>query len=103
MENNSSSDGYIWMWYSILCLISVVNIVAYLTILIDPREVVGPKDVKKYVAWMQFLCFPYVAQCAWRSFFPEIYNNRIAFWDTPLNSIFLGRALATIGEVTWIM
>jgi len=29
------------------------------------------------------------------------YQNHV--WDTPLNSVFIGRGLATIGEVTWIM
>jgi hypothetical protein len=52
---------------------------------------------------MRTLAAPYVFQCAWRSFWPEIYNYRICFWDTPLNSVFIGRALATIGEITWIM
>lgn len=51
---------------------------------------------------MKVLAGPYVFQCAWRSIWPEIYNYRICFWDTPLNSVFIGRALATIGEVTWI-
>jgi hypothetical protein len=103
MEKDTSYDFYIWVWYCILCLVSVVNIGAYLTIVMNTGEVRGPKDVARYVWWMQALCAPYVLQCAWRSFWPEIYNNRIVFWDTSLNSIFIGRGLATIGEVTWIM
>ena len=96
-------DGYIWLWYSTLCLVSVVNIGVYMSIICDNKQVKGAKDINRYMWWMQFLAGPYVFQCAWRSFWPEIYNERIAFWDTPLNSIFLGRGLATIGEVTWIM
>ena len=50
---------------------------------------------------MERLAMPYVFQCAWRSFWPTCYNARIAFWDTPLNSIFLSRSLATCGEICW--
>ena len=49
------------------------------------------------------LASTFVIQCAWRSFFPAIYNERIAYWDTDLNSVFIGRALATIGEIGWII
>ena len=54
MENldNSTYDGYIWFWYSALCIISCVNIVVYLAILLNPSEIKGPKDVHKYVWWM---------------------------------------------------
>jgi len=41
-------------------------------------------------------------QCAVRSFFPETYNTRTVFFDHWMNSVFIGRALATVGEVTWI-
>ena len=51
---------------------------------------------------MKALGVPFVIQCAWRSFFPEIYNVRVTFWDSPLCSPFIGRMLATIGEVTWM-
>lgn len=44
----------------------------------------------------------FVFQCAVRSFFPELYNVRIVFFDHWMNSVFIGRGLATIGEVTWI-
>ena len=50
---------------------------------------------------MVLLGAPFVFQCAWRSFFPEVYNTRVVFWDTWLCNAFIGRALATIGEVTW--
>lgn len=50
---------------------------------------------------MIILGAPFVFQCAWRSVFPEVYNTRIVFWDTWLCNAFIGRALATIGEVTW--
>ena len=96
-------DSFIWYWYISLFLISIGNILTYFYLIYTKNEAYEGKDLGKYVVWMQILGGPYVLQCAWRSFWPEIYNIRVAFWDTPLNSIFLGRMLAHVGEVTWIM
>jgi hypothetical protein len=60
------------------------------------------KHYQNYTFAMKALGVPFVIQCAWRSFFPEIYNIRVTFWDSPLCSPFIGRMLATIGEVTWM-
>ena len=98
--SNKDPSPEIWTWYIILCVVSVFNILVYFWILMR-QDKVGKAD-RDYVFWMKALAGPYVLQCAWRSFWPELYNQRIVFWDTPLNSCFIGRGLATIGEVTWI-
>lgn len=56
----------------------------------------------KYRWYHMVMAWPFVLQCAVRSFFPEIYNVRIVFFQHLLNSCFIGRGLATLGEVTWI-
>ena len=61
------------------------------------------ENTREYCETMKWLALPYVIQCAWRSFWPEIYNVRVVFWDTWLSSIFIGRSLATIGEIAWIV
>ena len=100
IATNKDPSPEIWNWYLALCAVSVFNIIVYIKILMTKENV--KKEDYNYVYWMKVLAFPYVLQCAWRSFFPELYNQRITFWDTPLNSCFIGRGLATIGEVTWI-
>ena len=61
------------------------------------------EETQHYQKWMKLLAAPFVIQCAYRSFMPEIYNERIAFWNTIFCNMIIGRGLATIGEVTWIM
>ena len=60
------------------------------------------KSTQSYHIWMRVLAAPYVFQCAWRSFWPEIYVDRTVYWDTWASSIFIGRMLAHIGEVAWV-
>lgn len=61
------------------------------------------KSTRNYDNMMKWLALPYVVQCAWRSFWPEVYNDRFVYWDVWMSSIFIGRMLATIGEITWII
>ena len=56
---------------------------------------------RNYVQIMLWVALPNVIQGAWRSFFPQQYNERIGFWNNPMNNVFIGRSLASIGEVTW--
>lgn len=60
-------------------------------------------NTREYARDMKWLALPYVFQCAWRSFWPEIYNVRIVYWDVWMSSIFIGRFLATVGEIAWIV
>ena len=60
-------------------------------------------EIQHYKYYMKWLAAPYVFQCAYRSFWPSMYNERIAFWDTFANSVAIGRGLAHIGEFTWIV
>ena len=52
---------------------------------------------------MLYAAGPFILQCAWRSYYPEIYNKRVTFWDSWLCSAFIGRMLATYGEVTFMI
>ena len=90
-----------YTWFVSLSFFSVVNIVVYLHILNRPYTS-KHKAICRYEDKMRWLTLPYVVQCAWRSFWPEVYNTRVVFWDTLFNSCFIGRMLATIGEVTWV-
>ena len=91
-----------WTWFVSLAFFSVCNIIAYISVLNMPYSS-KHRAIRRYEDKMRWLAFPYVLQCAWRSFWPEVYNTRVVFWDTILNSCFIGRMLATIGEVTWII
>ena len=45
----------------------------------------------------------YVFVCAFRSFFPKADVQRIALFDTWFSSVFLGRTIATVGELAFII
>ena len=50
---------------------------------------------------MKWLCVPYVTMIIWRSFWPSSYTDRLVYWDVWMSAPFVGRTLATIGEVCW--
>ena len=50
---------------------------------------------------MKWLAVPYVCMTIWRSFWPCMYNERIAYWDNWMGTAFVGRSLATIGEICY--
>ena len=95
-------DHIVQTWYQALCFFSVLNIIAYMRILYLPYRSTSPSQAK-YEYWIRWLALPYVFQCAYRSFWPMQYNSRVVFWATILNSCFIGRMLATVAEVTWII
>ncbi|MEK7357374.1 MAG: hypothetical protein AAB250_13060, partial [Bdellovibrionota bacterium] len=51
------------------------------------------------VLWLSFI---YVAVCAFRSFLPRADVQRITLFDTWLSSVFVGRTVATVGELAFI-
>lgn len=108
--NGKEPSEFVWNWYLGMCAVSIFNIVVYLYLLLKSgsKATKARKTVKvmgctvDYETIMTHLTLPFVVQCAYRSFFPAIYNERVVFFDTPYNCAFICRALAHIGEVCWI-
>lgn len=57
---------------------------------------------RKYQKTMRRLALPMVVVCAWRSVFPNLYAERITWYDSWVCSILVARMLATIAEVCWV-
>ena len=55
------------------------------------------------VELMIFLCAAYVFGCAFRSVLPRADVQRIALFDTWLSSVLVGRSVATIAEICFII
>ena len=55
------------------------------------------------VELMIFLCAAYVFGCAFRSLLPRADVQRIAMFDTWLSSVAVGRSVATIAEICFII
>jgi hypothetical protein len=55
------------------------------------------------IEMMVLLCAAYVFGCAFRSILPRADVQRIALFDTWLSSVFIGRSVATIAEVCFVI
>lgn len=91
-----------WVWWGSMLAVSALNVLFFIVV---SRRVVPATDPieRKYQKAMKMLCVPFMFECAWRSVFPSLYNERQVLFDTPLNSILLDRSLAAIGEVCWVV
>src|SRR5262249_18694865 len=52
---------------------------------------------------MLLLCAAYVFGCAFRSFLPRADVQRICLFDTWLSSVMIGRTVATVAEVCFVV
>jgi hypothetical protein len=116
--NITTTDQNTLVWWSVLCLISLINICVWLysyrALVLgrgggeyDPTDGYVHVDhhrrhhhaIDNYQRRHLYLSGTYVFVCAYRSFLPRIDLERYCLWDTPLSSIFLGRLSATIAEI----
>jgi hypothetical protein len=90
------------VWWSFLFAISIVNIGLFLLLRRHFR--------KRAVARCSFrgelmvlLCAAYVFGCAFRSVLPRADVQRICLFDTWLSSVLVGRSVATIAEICFVI
>ena len=100
-----SSDA-IMLWYQILCTCALINLSIYgwqlYNYLLQPKTT-KDQSLLTYQKAMILCAGPYVFQCAYRSFWPAQYNQRIVFLPICFCNPFVARMLATVGEVTHII
>jgi hypothetical protein len=96
------SNPLAW-WWSLLTLVSVVNIAVwfwlYRELLAQPTGSPGTSDI----GLMLLLCAAYVFGCAFRSVLPRADVQRICLFDTWLSSIVVGRSVATVAEICFVV
>ena len=90
------ADKAILWWWSFLFLVSAGNLVLWVVI---AREVHGVSD--GYVAQQLLLSGIFAAACAFRSILPRVDLERQCLWNSPLSSIFVGRSVATVAELSF--
>lgn len=85
-------------WWAMLTLVSVVNIALWFLLYRELRaQPVGSMEL------MLLLCGTYVFGCAFRSVLPRADVQRICLFDTWLSSVLVGRSVATIAEVCFVL
>jgi len=95
------SNTTIWNWWKGMSLISGINlfIVSYVIYRVYNIKK-NHRDACVIAAWLAFV---YVVVCGFRSVLPRIDNSRICLFDSSISTPFVGRSVATIAELSFIM
>ena len=94
----------VMLWWRTLSAISVANIVAWVLIAarVTKDEAAGDPARRRDQRWMLILSALFVFVCAFRSFLPRAEGQRICLYDSWLSSAFIGRAVATVAELSLV-
>lgn len=85
-------------WWAMLTLVSAVNIALWFLLYRKLHtQPVGSMEL------MLLLCAAYVFDCAFRSVLPRADVQRICLFDTFLSSVLVGRSVATVAEVCFVV
>ncbi len=91
------SNPLAW-WWVMLTLVSLVNIALWFLLYRELHaQPVGSMEL------MLLLCAAYVFGCAFRSVLPRADVQRICLFDTWLSSVLVGRSVATVAEVCFVV
>src|SRR5215207_9553744 len=92
------------IWWGGLLVVSTANIALWLWLSRCYRKRTRAEArAALRVEWLLFLCAAYVFGCAFRSVLPRADVQRICLFDTWLSSVFVGRSVATIAEICFVI
>jgi hypothetical protein len=91
------------VWWVSLVAVSAVNIAALLWLRSQFRNRPPNSPSAFAIEPLLLLCAAYVLGCAFRSVLPRADVQRICLFDTWLSSIALGRSVATIAELCFVI
>jgi hypothetical protein len=104
-----SLDWFTWsnpvaVWWAFLLGVSIANIGLWLLLHRRFRRRLSNLQLGILrVELTVLLCAAYVFGCAFRSILPRADVQRICLFDTWLSSVFVGRSVATIAEVCFVI
>jgi len=84
-----------YIWWAMLCAAALMNVGVWLWAILSHADTQGLSYAQAALSGI------YVMVCAFRSLFPRIDVERYCLFDSPWSSIFLGRSLATIAEISF--
>ena len=89
-------------WWGLLTVVSGLNIAAWFVLY---RELPIPPAANSSsgIGTMLLFCAAYVFGCAFRSFLPRADVQRICLVDTWLSSVLVGRSVATVAELCFVV
>lgn len=92
------------VWWAALCVISVVNVVAWTRAAraVQRSRTVTDSAHHAFRRWQLGLSAVFVMVCAFRAVFPRADVQRICLHDSWLSSVMIGRTLATVAELCFV-
>src|SRR5213595_3445164 len=109
LEWRARSNSLAWSnpltwWWGVLTLVSGTNIAVWFVLYRQLHEQpAGTLGGTSGIELMLLLCSAYVIGCAFRSILPRADVQRICLFDTWLSSVFVGRSVATVAEMAFII
>lgn len=96
--------GALLIWWTALCAISMINLVAwaYCARTLQPQRGLLAADTFAARRWLLWLSAAYVLGCAFRSVLPMIDVPRTCLHDSLLSRIAVGRSVATAAELCFV-
>lgn len=92
------------IWWVFLLAVSAVNIALLIVLYLCFRRRSFRAGASIFaIEPLVLLCAAYVFGCAFRSVLPRADVQRICLFDTPLSSVLLGRSVATVAEVCFVI
>jgi hypothetical protein len=92
------------IWWSFLILVSAGNIALFVRLHLHFRQTSLRRRAGAFATEpLLLLCAAYVVGCAFRSVLPRADVQRICLFDTWLSSVFVGRSVATVAELCFII
>lgn len=101
--SDQQSTG-VMLWWASLCVISAINICAWLADAIKGKRAVIAGGSTSVAVWRLQLVLSalFVIGCAFRSVLPRAEGQRICLYDSWLSNAFLGRTVATVAELSLV-
>ena len=93
-------------WWMLLSIVAVLNILAWVIsarVLSKRHHDFFSSPQHFHRRWMMWLSAVYTAGCAFRSFLPRIDLERICLVQSHLSNIMLGRSVATVAELCFMV
>jgi hypothetical protein len=93
------------IWWIALLIVSSANILAWLLVHRRSRRAILDRQGRalRIELLMLLLCAAYVFGCAFRAVLPRADVQRICLFDTWLSSVFVGRSVATVAEICFVV
>lgn len=89
-------------WWGLLAVVSGLNIAVWF-VLYRELPLASAASSTSGIGTMLLFCAAYVFGCAFRSFLPRADVQRICLVDSWLSSVMVGRSVATVAEVCFVV